>query len=69
MSPRFHVLILAGLFVAAAAPLAAQQASRHTLSGNAVALYNIAGTVRVDPGSGGAVTAEVTRHGADAARL
>lgn len=69
MSPRSQILILAGLLVAAAAPLAAQQASRHTLSGNAVALYNIAGTVRVDPGSGGSVTAEVTRHGADAARL
>jgi molybdopterin-binding protein len=65
---RFPTLIVAGLALAAA-PLPAQQASRHTLSGNAVALYNIAGTVRVDPGSGAAVTAEVTRHGADAARL
>jgi lia operon protein LiaG len=50
------------------AALAAQQAERYTIPGGDVAIYNLAGQVRVEPGSG-SVTAEVTRGGADAAKL
>jgi hypothetical protein len=59
-------LPLAALWVA---PLAAQTVSRHTLRGTDVALYDLAGAVRLEAGSGEAVTVEVTRGGADAARL
>ncbi len=50
------------------APVAAQQAERYTIEGGDVAIYNLAGEVRVEPGSG-SVTAEVSRGGADAAKL
>jgi lia operon protein LiaG len=49
-------------------PALAQQAERYTIPGGDVAIYNLAGEVRVDPGSG-SVTAELTRGGADAAKL
>jgi lia operon protein LiaG len=48
-------------------PLAAQ-AERYTIPGGDVAIYNLAGEVKVEPGSG-EVTTEVTRGGADAAKL
>jgi hypothetical protein len=48
--------------------LAAQQAERYTIPGGDVAIYNLAGEVRVEPGSA-SVIAEVTRGGADAAKL
>jgi hypothetical protein len=51
-----------------AAPLAAQ-GTRYTLSGSDVAVYNLAGGMRVEAGSGSAVIVEVTRHGADASKL
>jgi lia operon protein LiaG len=50
------------------APLTAQQVERYTISGGDVAIYNLAGEVKVEPGSG-AVIAEVVRGGADAAKL
>ena len=50
------------------AGLAAQQAERYTIEGGDVAIYNLAGEVRVEAGSG-AVKAEVTRGGADGAKL
>jgi lia operon protein LiaG len=59
-------LPLAALWVA---PLAAQAVSRHTLRGTDVALYDLAGAVELQAGSGDAVTVDVTRGGADAARL
>lgn len=52
----------------AAAPLAAQS-SRHTLSGDTVAIYNLIGDVRIEGGTGSAVTVEVTRTGRDAGQL
>ena len=52
-----------------AAPLAAQTVSRHTLRGADVALYDLAGVVRLEAGSSDAVTVELTRGGADAAQL
>src|SRR3954449_13117084 len=47
----------------------AQQPERYTLTGDEVAVYNLAGEVRVEPGPGPTVTAELTRGGADAAKL
>jgi lia operon protein LiaG len=48
--------------------LAAQQPERYTVTGGDVAIYNLAGEVRVEPGSG-SVVAELTRGGADASKL
>lgn len=58
---------LAALALAGVGPLAAQE--RYALEGNRVAVHNLAGVVRVEPGSGGAVVVEVARGGADAARM
>lgn len=52
-----------------AQPLGGQQVERHQLAGPDVALYNLAGAVRVESGTGSDVVVEVTRGGADAARL
>ena len=49
--------------------LSGQQSERYTLSADEVAIYNLAGEVRVEAGSGPGVTTEVVRGGADAARL
>ena len=48
---------------------AAQTPERRTLSGNDVAVYNIAGIMRVEGGTGSEVAVEVTRGGSDASRL
>jgi hypothetical protein len=48
--------------------LAAQQAERYTLEGDDVAIYNLAGALTVEPGTG-RVTVELVRGGRDAARL
>ncbi|HEU4828133.1 MAG TPA: DUF4097 family beta strand repeat-containing protein [Gemmatimonadales bacterium] len=69
MSHPVPFLLVTGSLAFAAASAAAQQPSRHTLPGQQVSLYNLAGAVRLDPGSGSAVIAEVTPRGADAARL
>ncbi|HEV7517150.1 MAG TPA: DUF4097 family beta strand repeat-containing protein [Thermoanaerobaculia bacterium] len=47
----------------------AQQPERYAVAGDEVAIYNLAGVVQVQPGPGPDVTAEVTRGGADAAKL
>ena len=54
---------------AALASQGSAQATRYTLKGDSVAVYNLVGELRVEAGSGSAVTVEVTRRGADAARL
>ena len=48
---------------------AAQTPDRRTLTGNDIAVYNIAGVMRVEGGTGGDVTVEVTRGGRDGAKL
>jgi lia operon protein LiaG len=48
---------------------AAQQPERYTVSGDEIAIYNLAGELRLEPGPGPDVTAEVTRGGADAGKL
>ncbi|MGH7578621.1 MAG: DUF4097 family beta strand repeat-containing protein [Gemmatimonadales bacterium] len=54
------------LFLPSAAP--AQQSERYTLDGDDVAIYNLAGSLTVEPGTG-PVAVDLTRGGADAARL
>ncbi|MBA3556914.1 MAG: DUF4097 family beta strand repeat protein [Gemmatimonadales bacterium] len=46
----------------------AQQGERYTLDGDDVAIYNLAGSLTVEPGTG-AVGVEVVRGGADAGKL
>jgi hypothetical protein len=57
------------LILVAAVPLAAQTPQRYTVSGDNVAIYNLAGAVRVEAGSAGDVVVEVTRGGSDGAKL
>lgn len=48
---------------------AAQSVERHVVPGASVAIYDLAGQVTVEPGSGGDVVVEITRGGAEGARL
>ena len=59
-------LALGCLLLPTSAP--AQQAERYTLEGDDVAVYNLAGTLTVEPGTG-AVSVDLVRGGTDAARL
>ncbi len=63
-------LVVAAL-AAAAAPSHGPSPSpeRHTQSGGTVAVYNVAGKVRLVAGSGSAVVVDVARGGADAGQL
>jgi lia operon protein LiaG len=65
---RWAVLPLLGGFFVLPAGLRAQQIERYTIPGGEVAIYNLAGEIRLEPGSG-AVTAEVTRGGAEGSKL
>ena len=47
----------------------AQTPERRTLPGDDVAVYNIAGVMRVEGGTGSDVSVEITRGGADASKL
>jgi lia operon protein LiaG len=49
--------------------LAGQQAERHTLQGPDIAIYNLAGRMTLERGTGSDVVVLVTRGGADAAKL
>jgi lia operon protein LiaG len=49
--------------------IASQQPERHALAGDRVAVYNLAGVMRVEAGSGPDVVVEVSRAGPDAAKL
>jgi len=62
------VLSLTGFFLPATS-LAAQQLERYALPDDEVAIYNLAGQVRLEPGTGSDVTVQVTRGGADAAKV
>ena len=48
---------------------AAQTPERRTIPGDDVAVYNIAGVMRVEGGTGSDVSVEITRGGADASKL
>jgi DUF4097 and DUF4098 domain-containing protein YvlB len=60
---------LALLSIALAFSSASAQTERRTLSGDRVSIYNIAGRLRVQPGSGSTVVVDVTRSGRDANQL
>ena len=66
--PRRRPLVPLLLLPLIAAPLAGQN-NRYTLSGRDVAIYNLAGTMRVEAGTGSAVVVEVTRGGGDGSKL
>jgi hypothetical protein len=63
------VVALAVLSVAATGDPRAQERERYTLSGDQVAIHDLAGEVRVEPGTGSAVVVEVVRGGRDAGAL
>ena len=50
------------------AAASAQQGERYTLEGDEVAIYNLAGSLTVEPGTG-TVSVEMVRGGTDAAKL
>jgi lia operon protein LiaG len=57
------------LLLVGAATGGAQSTDRRVVSGPAVAIYNLAGRLRVEGGGGSDVVVEITRGGADAGRL
>jgi hypothetical protein len=61
--------VAAGTLAAAAHQADAQETERRTLSGRDVAIYNLAGSIRAEAGSGSQVVVEVARRGPDASRL
>ena len=62
---RFQSLFL----LVATAATATAQAERKTVSGSSVSIYNIAGRVQVEAGTGPDVIVEIERDGRDASRL
>lgn len=64
-----RTLLLTALTLGAATQVAAQAAERRAIPGADVAIYNLAGVVRLEAGTGADVAVEITRGGADAAQL
>jgi len=64
-----RTFLLTGLACVAAAQVAAQATERRAIPGADVAIYNLAGVVRLEAGTGADVVVEITRGGADAAQL
>lgn len=62
-------IVLGAALTVAAHPATGQGGQRYSVSGDDVAVYNLAGTVHLAAGSGASVEVEVVRGGADAARL
>jgi hypothetical protein len=60
-------LLPAAAILLVATPVFAQE--RFSVPGNQIAIYNVAGEIRVEAGSGDNVVVEVTRHGNDSGRL
>jgi hypothetical protein len=54
---------------ASSQPVWAQDPDRYAITGDDVAIYNLAGEVRLEPATGSAVVVEVARGGRDADRL
>jgi DUF4097 and DUF4098 domain-containing protein YvlB len=69
MAIRPSTAAVALLALASASPLAAARAQRHTLTGDNAAVYNLAGSIRVEGGSGSSVVVEVTKRGRDGEKL
>jgi lia operon protein LiaG len=68
-APLRLVLSWAVALGVSAADVAAQEVERYTIGGEAVAIYNLAGSVQVETGTGANVVVEVRRGGSDGARL
>ena len=66
---RFAKPLLASMVLTLPITLIAQTPERRTIPGSDIAVYNIAGVMRVEGGSGSDVSVEVTRGGADASKL
>ena len=66
MNVRPLLLLSAAAFLFT--PVSAQT-SRHVLKGDSVAVYNLVGELRVEPGAGSDVVVEVQRGGDDSAKL
>src|SRR5213592_272013 len=62
-------LWIAALLLWPAARFSAQQPERRTLAGDHVAIYNLAGVMRLERGAGSDVVVELTRGGRDAGKL
>lgn len=63
------VLTVGAALAVVAGPASGQAGQRYSVGGDNVAIYNLAGTVQVEAGSGASVVVEVVRNGADAAQL
>ena len=61
--------VVAGFALLTVPAVLAAQTSHHVLRGDSVAVYNLVGELRVEPGSGSDVVVDVVRGGADAAKL
>ena len=68
VSSRFAAATLA-LLAIVPPTLVSAQAEQRTIRGAHVSIYNLAGSLRAEPGSGDAVTVAITRGGADRDRL
>ncbi len=62
-------VIALGALLAGPRLAAPQEPERHTISGDDIAIYNLAGVMRVEGGSGPGVAVELTRGGRDAGKL
>lgn len=67
--PTILTTLSAAIALAAVGSSLSAQTERHVLSGDRVAIYNLAGKVRVESGSGSDVVVEVTLAGPDARQL
>ncbi len=66
---RFAKSLILSMVATVPTTLIAQTPERRTIPGDDIAVYNIAGVMRVEGGSGSDVSVEVTRGGADASKL
>lgn len=69
MTPRLVFRTILALATLAATASAYAQTERRTVAGAAIAIYDIAGRVQVEPGSGSDVVVEITRGGRDSRKL
>jgi len=67
--PRWLIVLSVTGFFLPATGLGAQQLERYAIPDDEVAIYNLAGQVRLEAGTGSDVTVQVTRGGADAAKV
>jgi lia operon protein LiaG len=57
------------LLISLSTTLSAQQAERYSIPEDELAIYNLAGEVRMEPAGSGDITVTVTRGGADGAKI